>query len=67
MARQLRITREQPKIKESIVRSACEVLMTDPIDEETGVPSTWGTMIETAVLKGKFSFTGEFSTEWCNK
>jgi hypothetical protein len=67
MARQLRITREPPKIKESIVRSACEVIMSDPLDEESCTSSTWDAMIETAVLKGKFSFTGEFSTEWCNK
>jgi hypothetical protein len=41
--------------------------MTDPLDEDTGVPSTWGTMVEGCVLKGKFSFKGEFSTEWHNK
>jgi|TARA_R100000951_G_C2539338_1_gene148888 hypothetical protein len=38
--------------------------MTDPMDEDTGVPSTWGTMLEEMVLKGKFNFKGEFSTEW---
>ncbi len=67
MGHKLRITREKPQVKESTVRSACEVLMTDPLDEDTGVPSTWGTMVESCVLKGKFSFKGEFSTEWHNK
>ena len=64
MVIKLRIVRQYKEVRQPSVRSACEILMTDPMDEDTGVPSTWGTMLEEMVLKGKFNFKGEFSTEW---
>jgi len=40
------------------------LVMTDPCDPETGVPSAWGTMVEEMSLKGKHNYKGEFVTEW---
>lgn len=41
--------------------------MTDPTDENTGVPSAWGKMMETMMLKGSFGKDGEFITNWVYK
>jgi hypothetical protein len=38
--------------------------MTDPFDEDTGVPSTWGTMVETMVLQRKYDCTGLLKVKW---
>jgi hypothetical protein len=38
--------------------------MTDPFDEETGVPSTWGTMVETMVLQRGYDHKGNIQINW---
>ncbi len=38
--------------------------MTDPMDEETGVASTWGLMVENMSVRGRFNKYGEFIAEW---
>jgi len=38
--------------------------MTDPLDEETGVPSTWGTMVETMVLQRGYDHKGLLKVNW---
>jgi hypothetical protein len=65
MGRQLQIVREktQHKKKERVY-SAGEALMTDPFDEETGVPSTWGTMVETMVLQRGYDHKGNIQINW---
>jgi hypothetical protein len=67
MGRKLQLRYKAPEKRKASIRQASEVIMTDPMDEETGVPSTWGLMIEEMVLKGKMNFRGEFLTEWREK
>ncbi len=38
--------------------------MTDPMDEETGIASTWWNMIENMAIRGRFNKYGEFIAEW---
>ena len=64
MGRQLQIVREKTQQKTERVYSASEVLMTDPLDEETGVPSTWGTMVETMVLQRGYDHKGLLKVNW---
>lgn len=38
--------------------------MTDPMDENTGVPSGWGQMVEEMEMKGKHGRNGEWIITW---
>jgi hypothetical protein len=64
MGRQLRIVREKTEKKAERVYQANEVLMTDPLDENTGVPSTWGLMLEQMVLFKMVKPNGDVMIVW---
>jgi hypothetical protein len=64
MGRQLRIIREKTEKKAERVYQANEVLMTDPLDENTGVPSTWGLMLEQMVLFKMVKPNGDVMIVW---
>jgi hypothetical protein len=64
VGRKLRISCKAQEKKAERVISAALYVLTDPFDSRTGVPSTWGSMVETMVLRGKFTKNGEFTTEW---
>ena len=67
MVQKLRITHDKTRKREPCIYSASTLLMTDPTDENTGVPSAWGKMMETMMLKGSFGKDGEFITNWVYK
>ena len=67
MGRKLQIVRKEKEQQAERVVSASEALKTDPFDEESGVPSTWGCMVENMVLQGRFNYKGEFQVKWLVK
>ena len=64
MGRQLRLTYKSQKFTDIKFHDAGKVIMTDPMDEETGVASTWGLMVENMSVRGRFNKYGEFVAEW---
>ena len=64
MGRQLRIIREKKETQAERVYQANEVLMTDPLDENTGVPSTCGLMLEQMVLFKMVKPNGDVMIVW---